>query len=478
MGLKTFITNLEKNWLNKAANWGFVIAVIGLIIINFTDTGIYLNGIDSAGIEITRTDTSLMANDSAVIQAESVMSEGVPSFDLENWDPMSGLPIVHAYVAGSLGLLVGAANAVLLTNVIASVISLFLVRRLAISLWSIQEMANFFKKIDIEEIIENVEEAIEDIGEKAIEDIGEDLPDVNSKKEFEPSVYAHLFSVLTMFSYLFYIMKSNVSATDPGIALSQMFTLIAIHLSTAKLSGDKPKLWLIGPTLLLAMLSSTIGVFALMPVTLFLILGELKADNETASLKKKFAMAFLGILFGGLITLSLASSLTTDYLETAALFISGLTNGMVEFAPLIAMLTVIPLKRLKEPIERSMVIYGGSLFALTFFLPQEIQSQIQYAIIIPGTLLGSFAVVGMIEDFLSELVENIAKNAAKFFATLGGLPLASTIIAAGYGAMAKGTDFMGGVSASITGTHLMMIGTGLTGIFFMLVKKRSANSDE
>ena len=373
MGLKTFITNLEKNWLNKAANWGFVIAVIGLIIINFTDTGIYLNGIDSAGIEITRTDTSLMANDSAVIQAESVMSEGVPSFDLENWDPMSGLPIVHAYVAGSLGLLVGAANAVLLTNVIASVISLFLVRRLAISLWSIQEMANFFKKIDIEEIIENVEEAIEDIGEKAIEDIGEDLPDVNSKKEFEPSVYAHLFSVLTMFSYLFYIMKSNVSATDPGIALSQMFTLIAIHLSTAKLSGDKPKLWLIGPTLLLAMLSSTIGVFALMPVTLFLILGELKANNETASLKKKLAMAFLGVLFGGLIAFSLASSLTTDYLETASLFISGLTNGMVEFAPLIALLTVIPLKRLKEPIERSMVIYGGSLFALTFFLPQEIQ---------------------------------------------------------------------------------------------------------
>jgi len=476
--MKTFITNLEKNWLNKAANWGFVIAVIGLIIINFTDTSIYLDGIDSAGVEITRTDISQMANDSAVVQAESVMSEGKPSFDLDNWDPMSGLPIVHAYVAGGLGLLVGAANAVLLTNIIASLISLFLIRRLAISLWSIQEMANFFNKIDIEEIIEDVGEAIGDVGE-AMEDIGGNLPESTShKEEFEPSVYAHLFSVLTMCSYLFYVMKSNVSTTDPGIALSQMFTLIAIHLSTAKLSGDKPKLWLIGPTLLLAMLSSTIGVFALMPVTLFLILGELKANNETASLKKKLAMAFLGVLFGGLIAFSLASSLTTDYLETASLFISGLTNGMVEFAPLIALLTVIPLKRLKEPIERSMVIYGGSLFALTFFLPQEIQSQIQYAIIIPGSILGSFAVVGMIEDFLSDLVENIAKNAAKFFVTLGGLPLASTIIEAGYGAMAKGTGFMGGVSASITGTHLVMIGTGLTGIFFMLVKRRSAHTDE
>ena len=469
--MKTFITNLEKNWLNKAANWGFVIAVIGLIIINFTDTSIYLNGTDSAGIEITRTEISQMANDSAVVQAESVMSDGIPSFDLDNWDPMSGLPIVHAYVAGGLGLLVGAANAVLLTNVIASVISLFLIRRLAILLWSIQEMANFFNKIDIEEIIEDVGEAIEDIGENIAESI---IPE----KEFEPSVYAHLFSVLTMFSYLFYVMKSNASTTDPGIALSQMFTLIAIHLSTAKLSGDKPKLWLIGPTLLLAMLSSTIGVFALMPVTLFLILGELKADNETASLKKKLAMVFLGVLFGGMITSSLVSSLTTDSLETASLFISGLTNGMVEFAPLIAMLTVIPFKRLKEPIERSMVIYGGSLFALTFFLPQEMQSQIQYAIIIPGSILGSFAVVGMIEDFLSELVENIARNAAKFFATLGGLPLASTIIAAGYGAMAKGTDFMGGMSASITGTHLVMIGTGFIGIFFMLVKKRSVHADE
>jgi hypothetical protein len=260
--------------------------------------------------------------------------------------------------------------------------------------------------------------------------------------------------------------------------LSQMFTLIAIYLSTAKLSGDQPKLWLIGPTLLLAMLSSTIGVFALIPVTLFLILGELKADNETASLKKKLAIVFLGVLFGGIATSSLVSSLTTDSMDTASLFISGLTNGMVEFALLIAMLTLIPLKRLKEPIERSMVIYGGSLFGLTFFLPQEMQSQIQYAIIIPGSILGSFAVVGMVEDFLSNLVEKMAKNAAKFFGTLGGLPLVSTIIDASYGAMAEGTEFMTGMSESITSTHLVMIGTGLTGIFFMLVKRTSKSAVE
>lgn len=471
MGMKNFITTLEKNWLIKAANWGFVIAIIGLLVVNFTDTSIYLNGTNSAGIEISRVDVSGMADDNAVFQAESVMTDGVPNYDLDNWDPMNGLPIVHAYVAGTLGLLVGAANAVLLTNVIASVISLFLIRRLAILLWSIQEMANFFNKIDVDEIIEDVEQAFEEMGDGIKESI---LPE----NDYEPSVYAHLFSVLTMFSYLLYIMKSSVTTVDPGIALSQMFTLIAIYLSTAKLSGDKPKLWLIGPTLLLAMLSSTIGVFALIPVTLFLILGELKADNETASLKKKLAIVFLGVLFGGIATSSLVSSLTTDSMDTASLFISGLTNGMVEFALLIAMLTLIPLKRLKEPIERSMVIYGGSLFGLTFFLPQEMQSQIQYAIIIPGSILGSFAVVGMVEDFLSNLVEKMAKNAAKFFGTLGGLPLVSTIIDASYGAMAEGTEFMTGMSESITSTHLVMIGTGLTGIFFMLVKRTSKSAVE
>jgi hypothetical protein len=125
-------------------------------------------------------------------------------------------------------------------------------------------------------------------------------------------------------------------------------------------------------------------------------------------------------------------------------------------------------------------MYGGALFGLTFLLPPELIDQVHYTMIIPGSILAAFAVVSMIEDFSSNMVEKFAVQSVKFFGTLGGIPVASTIIYASHQAVSKGTDFNDAVLSHFTTQHMIFIMLGLAGFMFMLFnsKKNEVEDEE
>ena len=511
MGLLKIVSELDDIVLKKVSRWGLPIMFILIIGISYGTVKVDNSDGYIPLVEIGMVDLSGRSNDSALIQAEYISEHGRPDFDLIEWKWTDGLPIVHAYAVYAIMPFTGGVNALLSLHILSSFLALLVIKRLTFRIWILQEFAslNLNLNVDLEELEEEFEEMIEDVGEM-LHTVGDKIAEASEsvseldglvkdpsgivqklnrdeakeeeiakkREEHEPSAFAHLFAVVSMFCYFFYMIQSSVSDIDSGIAMAQFFTLVAILLSTGRLEGKNPNKFLILLVVLLAILSSPVGVVVILPVLLFLVIGELSGDKKEKSFKQKFAMLLIVGIISGLASTLFVINLILDIEVTMNLMVSGFTDSLMKFAPLLAILSIIPFRRLLNPVERSFVMYGGTLFGLTFFLPAELIDQIHYTMIIPGSILAAFALVSMIEDFSSNLVEKIAVQSVKFCSTLGGIPVASTIIYASHQAVSKDIEFSDAVLSHFTTQHMIFILLGLAGFMFMIFHSRKNKEDE
>jgi hypothetical protein len=481
MGLLKFVSELDDKSLNKASRWGLPIMLAIMITMSYGAVEIDTTNDGIPEVDITKADNTALNEDSALKQAEYIEDNGRPDFSWSEWQWTDGLPIAHSYAVYAIMPYTGGVDAIMGIHILFSFLSLFVIKHLTFRIWTLQEFAslNLSFDVDLEELEENIEELIDDAVKETVDDpvgfessLTQDKAmkdEIAQKREgHEPSALAHLFAVVSMFCYFFYSMQSSAADVDSGIAMAQFFTLLAILLSTSRLEGKAPNKIFISLAIVLAIFSSPIGVIVILPVLLFLIIGELSEDKEEKSFKQKIAgMVLIGILTAFASSL-LAVNLIHDFEATIDIMVSGFTDSLMEFAPFLAMLSIIPFRRLFEPVERSFVIYGGALFGLTFFLPSQLLEQVHYSMIIPGAILAAFALVSLIEDFSTNVIEKMAIHSVKFCSVLGGIPIMSTLIYASHQTLTKGKDFNDAVLSNFTTLHMIMIMLGLAGFIFMI----------
>lgn len=512
MRLLKRISEMDKSALKRIARLGLPCLLIAILAMSVANFSIDYSSNSIPEVEVEKKDLTPPEEDLSVEQSEDLEKGDIPSTDIDWKD---GFPIVHSFVLYQLSKSMEMGSAVVAIHVFCTFVTLVLIRKVTLRIWTLQEIANINLKVDLdelqeeaEEIIENLDEMISSVGEKietgkekistlkqATEDPSILKDELQSKTEEEkereekqqiakkrmkeePSTMAQLFSTTAMFSYFFFMIQVDSSELPSGIAMAQMFTLLAILLSTSRLVGKKPHSYLIIPAIILAALSSPIGPLVILPVLLFLIIGELSADNDESSLMKKLAIAFLVAIIGGLATSLLVNNLLSDFNSAFGTMLGGMAQSLLVFTPLLAMLSLIPFDRLREPVERSFVIYGGSIFALTFFIPEQLISQLHYALLIPGSILAAFAVTSLIEDFTTELFEKVAIHSVKFFATLGALPIVSMAVQAAQQANADDTGFMSAIKDEMSTRNLLFIGIGLIGLFFLIMAMRRDKKEE
>lgn len=511
MGLLKFVSELDEKALKQVSRWGLPIMLGIMITMSYGAVDIDTTNGGVPEVDIVKADNTALNDDSAVKQAEYIEENGRPDFSWSEWEWTDGLPLVHSYAVYAAMSYAGGANAIMGLHILFSFLSLLVIRRLTFRIWTLQEFAslNLSLDVDLDELEEDFESLIDDVGgmiEHASDTVTKITTSadnvkqtVNSpsrinpsptqdktkedeiakkRKEHTPSSLAHLFAVVSMFCYFFYAMKSSAADVDSGIAMAQFFTLLAILLSTSRLEGKAPNKILITFTAMLAIFSSPIGIIVIFPILLFLIIGELSEGQEEQSFKQKIAMVVLFSLITIFASSLFVVNLIHDFEVAIDMMVSGFLDSLMVFAPFLAILSVVPFRKLLEPVERSFVIYGGFLFGLTFFLPPQLLEQVQYSMIIPGAILAAFAVTSLIEDFSTNLIEKVAIHSVKFFATLGGLPVMSTIIYASYQVMAKGNDFNDAVLSHFTTQHMIITMLGLFGLMFMIFSSGNDEDEE
>jgi hypothetical protein len=521
MGALHFLTKLDDIILKRVLNWSLPIMLALLVTFSMAELSIDHNPGGIPDVDFDMKEISNNPDDPSIDYSNDIGDNWVPALSWQDMDWKDGLPLAHAYAVKALQTKLSVGNSVLAINIFCSFVSLLLIRKITLRIWTLQELGGINLSIDIDEVGDSMEGIVEEIGdilenaESLISEantkikegkeslgaikrvandpltLGEELDSRNdessssesstiSEEEVdkhaiakkrakdEPSMMAKMFSIIAMFSYFFYLVQADVNSLPLGIAMAQMFTLFAVLFSTSRLAGKKPHSFLIVPAIILSILSSPIGVIVVLPVLLFLIIGELTEDEGERSMGKKVALALLFAVIGGLATALLVSNILTDLESVVGVMVAGIVASLLTFTPFLAILSIIPLDKILEPVERSFIIYLGALFGLTLLSPPSLLGQLHYAIIIPGSILAAFAITNMLEDFTTDLVEKVTINSVKFFATLGALPIISIVIHASHKTAATSESFYNSILEHFTISHLLMIGIGLTGLMYLM----------
>ena len=521
MGALHFLTKLDDIILKRVLNWSLPIMLALLVTFSMAEVSINHNpgGIPDVDLEIK--EVSNNPDDPSIDYSNDIDDNWIPALSWQDLDWKDGLPLAHAYAVKALQTKLSVANSVLAINIFCSFVSLLLIRKITLRIWTLQELGAINLSIDVDEVGDSMEDIVEEIDDilentesliseastkieegkeslgtiKRVADdpltLGEELRaknDESSSSESstiseegadkhaiakkrakdEPSMMAKMFSIIAMFSYFFYLVQADVNSLPLGIAMAQMFTLFAVLFSTSRLAGKKPHSFLIVPAIILSILSSPIGVIVVLPVLLFLIIGELTEDEEERSMVKKVALALLFAVIGGLATSLLVSNILDDLESVVGVMVAGIVASLLTFTPFLAILSIIPLDKMLEPVERSFIIYLGALFGLTLFSPPSLLGQLHYAILIPGSILAAFAITNMLEDYTTDFVEKVTINSVKFFATLGALPILSMAIHASHKTAETGESFYNSILEHFTISHMLMIGIGLTGLMYLM----------
>ena len=156
-----------------------------------------------------------------------------------------------------------------------------------------------------------------------------------------------------------------------------------------------------------------------------------------------------------------------------------LTNTISSLTPLVAALTIFPLSKLNQPIERIMIIYAFSLFSLMMMAPDAIMVDIYFAGLFPLAIISAVAVMDIIEQFTLDLIEHLRKLSSRFFLALSGIPIANMVLTSLYESVNNDEFFMNLMSTNLSFSSTLLIVTGLLGITIsqLTMGNHSANAE-
>jgi len=209
-----------------------------------------------------------------------------------------------------------------------------------------------------------------------------------------------------------------------------MVLLCGLFASNVLLGGALNRLLLFF-SFVFAISTTPVGLVGIIPIALLISLGEL-SNYQEANLAHRTTLRALIVIAATAFSGSMIFEFMDGELMGALGILVELTNTISSLTPLVAALTIFPLSKLNQPIERIMIIYAFSLFSLMMMAPDAIMVDIYFAGLFPLAIISAVAVMDIIEQFTLDLIEHLRKLSSRFFLALSGIPIANMVLTSLY----------------------------------------------
>ena len=285
---------------------------------------------------------------------------------------------------------------------------------------------------------------------------------------------------------LYSFFTNNSTATDLGVGAtnsnirvysSDQKVFYGLFASNVLLGGVLNRL-LLFISFVFAISATPVGLVGIIPIALLISLGEL-SNYQEANLAHRTTLRALIVIAATVFSGSMIFEFMDGELMGALGTLVELTNTISSLTPLVAALTIFPLSKLNQPIERIMIIYAFSLFSLMMMAPNAIMVDIYFAGLFPLAIISAVAVMDIIEQFTLDLIEHLRKLSSRFFLALSGIPIANMVLTSLYESVNNDEFFMNLMSTNLSFSSTLLIITGLLGMTIsqLTMGNHSANAE-
>lgn len=373
---------------------------------------------------------------------DSIKTTGIPDISINLDSFFSGYGILYLYACTVFTAVLPKTQAIILVEVLSRLFSLYIVSKIS---------SKFYLCRDVKvgkQILATIR------GNKALE---------LSQAKKKNLIYADLFGIIAASVYCLNSIFLGSQEQHLGIALGQsMVLLCGLFASSVLLGGTLNRLFLV-LTFVFAVSATPVGLVGIVPIALLISLGELSNHNDS-KLSHRTILRTLIIITAT----AFSGSMVFDFMEGEIMGAAGtlveLGNTIASFTPLVAALTIFPLSKLNQPIERIMIIYACSLFSLMMMAPESIMVDIYFAGLFPLAIISAVAVMDIVEQLTFDLIEHLRKLSSRFFIALSGIPIANMVLTSLYESVNNDDFFMNLMSSNLTFSSALLIITGLIGI--------------
>lgn len=388
---------------------------------------------------------------------ESIKSSGAPDITLDIDSFFNGYGLLYLYICSIFTLVLPNTQAIILVEILSRIFSLYLVSRIS---------AKFYLSRDLK------------IGKQILELLGGNKNIELSKGNKKKLAYADLFGIIAASVYCLNAIFLGSQEQNLGIALGQSMVLLCGLFASNVLLGGVLNRLLLFFSFVFAISATPVGLVGIIPIALLISLGELSNHHE-ANLAHRTTLRALIVIAATAFSGSMIFEFMEGELMGAIGTLVELTNTISSLTPLIATLTIFPLSKLNQPIERIMIIYAFSLFSLMMMAPDAIMVDIYFAGLFPLAIISAVAVMDIIEQFTLDLIEHLRKLSSRFFLALSGIPIANMVLTSLYESVNNDEFFMNLMSTNLSFSSTLLIITGLLGITItqLTMGNHSANAE-
>ena len=353
----------------------------------------------------------------------------------------SGVPILYAWSVAPIYESFGN-RGLALFNVVCLLVTMLVIRRMGLLIWSVRGRLAGIESLSDVSLNEMV------AGAQTDESVPQPVDDPQA------SINGILFGVVAMLIFACNpIVFSEATRPSPR-PFAYLLSTLALQLSLRVLKGERlPKLrclLLIGAAALVHLPAIVIAV----PVLLIARLADRVASMRRGGWAAKVTRNARTLLWSavGAALLPFAGHLMSSFesirepLENffdqyASDLVQSAVSSVVQYvnvvwaqagellkthAPLLALVSTVPLPNVKGVVEQTLLAYGAGLLAFfTFVLPSPETAQL-YPVMLPLAIFGAIGVVNAFDLYLNNAVTAITNVWLRFFGTLTAVPMIGT----------------------------------------------------